>query len=113
MAQYQHLPIYKKTYDVLLRTMIATKHFPREYKYTVLFLSSLRKRGSRRPRCGADKKGLLFIVVNGFLLDPRFRGDDRKIYGFLNSKGYNSPCAIPTPALARVTSNGNLTVPEH
>ncbi len=35
MAQYQHLPIYKKTYDVLLRTMIATKNFPREYKYTL------------------------------------------------------------------------------
>lgn len=35
MAQYQHLPIYKKTYDVLLRTMTATKSFPREYKYTL------------------------------------------------------------------------------
>jgi hypothetical protein len=35
MAQYQHLPIYKQTYDVLLRTMIATKDFPREYKYTL------------------------------------------------------------------------------
>ncbi len=35
MAQYQHLPIYKKTYDVLLRAMIATKYFPREYKYTL------------------------------------------------------------------------------
>ncbi len=35
MAQYQHLPIYKQTYDVLLRTMMATKDFPREYKYTL------------------------------------------------------------------------------
>ena len=35
MAQYQHLPIYKQTYDVLLRTMTATKEFPREYKYTL------------------------------------------------------------------------------
>lgn len=35
MAQYQHLPIYKKTYDVLLRTMTATKDFPREYKFTL------------------------------------------------------------------------------
>jgi hypothetical protein len=35
MAQYQHLPIYKQTYDVLLRTMTATKDFPREYKYTL------------------------------------------------------------------------------
>jgi hypothetical protein len=25
MAQYQHLPIYKQTYDTLLRTMTATK----------------------------------------------------------------------------------------
>ncbi len=35
MAQYQHLPIYKLTYDVLLRTMTATKDFPREYKYSL------------------------------------------------------------------------------
>ncbi len=35
MAQYQHLPIYKQTYDILLRTMVATKSFPREYKYTL------------------------------------------------------------------------------
>ena len=35
MAQYQHLPIYKQTYDVLLRTIVATKHFPREYKFTL------------------------------------------------------------------------------
>lgn len=35
MAQYQHLPIYKQTYDLLLRTMTATKDFPREYKYTL------------------------------------------------------------------------------
>jgi len=35
VAQYQHLPIYKQTYDVLLRTMVATKHFSREYKFTL------------------------------------------------------------------------------
>ncbi|MFP4465299.1 MAG: four helix bundle protein [Alphaproteobacteria bacterium] len=35
MAQYQHLPIYKQTYDILLRTMSATKDFPREYKFTL------------------------------------------------------------------------------
>ena len=35
MAQYEHLPIYKQTYDILLRTMVATKDFPREYKYTL------------------------------------------------------------------------------
>jgi hypothetical protein len=35
MAQYQHLPIYKQTYDILLRTMAATKEFPREYKFTL------------------------------------------------------------------------------
>jgi hypothetical protein len=35
MAQYLHLPIYKQTYDILLRTMTATKEFPREYKYTL------------------------------------------------------------------------------
>jgi hypothetical protein len=35
MAQYEHLPIYKKTYDLLLLAMQATKLFPREYKYTL------------------------------------------------------------------------------
>jgi hypothetical protein len=35
MAQYQHLPIYKLTYDILLRIMQITKNFPREYKYTL------------------------------------------------------------------------------
>ena len=35
MAQYQHLPIYKQTYDILLRTMVATRDFPREYKFTL------------------------------------------------------------------------------
>jgi hypothetical protein len=35
MAQYEHLPICKQTYDILLRTMTATKDFPREYKFTL------------------------------------------------------------------------------
>jgi hypothetical protein len=35
MAQYKHLPIYKLTYDLLLRIMQVTKNFPREYKYTL------------------------------------------------------------------------------
>jgi hypothetical protein len=35
MAQYEHLPIYKLTYDLLIRTMTATKDYPREYKYTL------------------------------------------------------------------------------
>src|SRR5438105_4876607 len=35
MARFQHLPIYKLTYDILLRTMTATRDFPREYKYTL------------------------------------------------------------------------------
>jgi hypothetical protein len=35
MAQYHHLPIYKDTYDLLLRIAVATKDFPREHKYTL------------------------------------------------------------------------------
>ncbi len=35
MAQYKHLPIYKGTYDLLLRIVVATKDFPREHKYTL------------------------------------------------------------------------------
>ena len=32
MAQYQHLPIYKVTYDLLVAVTAATKHFPRDFK---------------------------------------------------------------------------------
>lgn len=35
MAQYDTLPIYKATYDFLLRIMHVINHFPREYKYTI------------------------------------------------------------------------------
>lgn len=35
MAQYNTLPIYKATYDVLLRVMHAVSHFPREYKFSL------------------------------------------------------------------------------
>ena len=35
MAQYDTLPIYKATYDVLIRVMHAISHFPREYKYSL------------------------------------------------------------------------------
>ena len=35
MAQYETLPIYKLTYDFLLRVMRAVTHYPREYKYTL------------------------------------------------------------------------------
>jgi len=35
MAQYQHLPIYKLTYDLLLKIIHVTKNFPRDYKYTL------------------------------------------------------------------------------
>ena len=35
MAQYQHLPIYKTTYDLLIELMQVTKDFPREFKYSI------------------------------------------------------------------------------
>lgn len=35
MANYDTLPIYKASYDFLLRTMHAISHFPKEYKYTL------------------------------------------------------------------------------
>jgi transposase-like protein len=35
MARYEHLPIYKATYDLLLAAMQCTKSFSREYKYTL------------------------------------------------------------------------------
>lgn len=35
MAQYKHLPVYKATYDLLLRIMQVVNKFQREYKYTL------------------------------------------------------------------------------
>ena len=35
MAQYQHLPLYKTTYDLLLELMYITKNYPREFKYSI------------------------------------------------------------------------------
>jgi len=35
MAQYDELPVYKATYDLLLAIFQFTKEFSKEYKYTV------------------------------------------------------------------------------
>jgi len=35
MAQYNELPVYKATYDLLLAIFQFTKNFTKEYKYTV------------------------------------------------------------------------------
>ncbi|MBQ8168457.1 four helix bundle protein [bacterium] len=35
MAQYQHLSLYKTTYDLLLQLMHITKNYPREFKYSI------------------------------------------------------------------------------
>ncbi len=34
MAQYKHLPIYKATYDLLLKVTEATRHYPRDFKHS-------------------------------------------------------------------------------
>ena len=35
MAQYQHLPIYKSTYELLRLVTHATSNFPKSYKYSL------------------------------------------------------------------------------
>ena len=35
MALYYYLPVYKKSYDLLLAIFQLTKNFSREYKYTI------------------------------------------------------------------------------
>lgn len=32
MATYQHLPIYRTTYDLLVKVTDATRHYPRDFK---------------------------------------------------------------------------------
>jgi hypothetical protein len=35
MALYETLPVYKEVYALILLIYSVTKHFPREYKYTI------------------------------------------------------------------------------
>ena len=35
MAQYKHLPIYKTTYELLNQITMATRGFPKDFKYTL------------------------------------------------------------------------------
>ncbi len=35
MARYQHLPIYKLSYELLARVMAVTKEYPRDHKFTL------------------------------------------------------------------------------
>ncbi len=35
MARYQHLPIYKQTYDMMIVMMNTIKTFPRDFKFTM------------------------------------------------------------------------------
>lgn len=35
MARYQHLPIYRLTYELLQKVSLVTKDFPREFKFTI------------------------------------------------------------------------------
>jgi GTP cyclohydrolase III len=35
MAQYEHLPVFKTAYDLMIEIYVRTKDFPKEYKYTI------------------------------------------------------------------------------
>ena len=35
MVIYNHLPVYKASYDLLVEIFEVTRHFTREYKYTL------------------------------------------------------------------------------
>ncbi len=35
MARYDHLPVYKVSYELLLLVFQITKYFSREFKYTI------------------------------------------------------------------------------
>jgi len=35
MAQYKHLPVYKTTYELLKLVTEKTKHFPKDFKYSL------------------------------------------------------------------------------
>ena len=35
MARYEHLPIYKTTYDLFIDVLQVTKTFPKDYRYTL------------------------------------------------------------------------------
>ena len=103
MAQYQHLPIYKGTYDLLLRVMIATKDFPREYKYTlgqklrdeVLELIIFIYRANSTPDRGVH---IVAIVERVQLVEVMLRlAHDMRIL----SRGHYAGMAEMTDSLAR------------
>lgn len=67
MAQYNHLPIYKTAYDLLLELMNITKNYPREFKFSlgekiqnaiVELLLNIYKANSSR-----DKKVFLLDII--------------------------------------------------
>jgi hypothetical protein len=53
MAQYNHLPVFQKSYDLNLEIYRTTHNFPREYKYTL---------GQKLKEISAELLDLIIVV---------------------------------------------------
>ena len=77
MARYEHLPIYRTTYDLFIDVLQVTKTFSRDYRYTlgahlhetaIKLLKQVYLINSARDKVDALKQMLLYIQEIGVLL---------------------------------------------
>ncbi len=90
MARYEHLPIYKTTYDLFLAVLQVTKTFPRDYRYTlgehfhisaIKLLKQVYITNTARDKIESLKVLLNYIQELGVLIraahDLKIMGDNR------------------------------------
>ena len=77
MARYEHLPIYRTTYDLFIDVLQVTKTFSRDYRYTlggnlheiaIKLLKQVYIINSARDKVDALNQMLLYIQELGVLL---------------------------------------------
>ena len=106
MAQYQHLPIYKATYDLLARVTQATAGFSKAYKYSLG--DRLRVAGMmefRKPEAPLDRRRVKAIVDSARPLLAGADLDNRKDE-WVGSR----PCTPDGLPLIGVTNNPRVFV---
>lgn len=90
MARYEHLPIYKTTYDLFIDVLQVTKTFPKDYRYTlgehfhdsaIKLLKQVYITNSAKDKVESLKLLLCYIQELGVLIraahDLKILGDNR------------------------------------
>ena len=98
MAQYQHLPIYKATYELLTKITHATSNFPKAYKYSlgdklraevvemVVFVFRANSARIERVEHGFDALGYVIRPHSRYLRRSTVRNGFKKIDGLCRSR---------------------------